>query len=175
RPEHEGGVRPEWRGPADDDVLLERALNARVSADAAFGGKATFAKLWRGECELNSEHDMALAAHLAFWTGCDAERIERMMRRSGLVRSKWSERRRHTTYLGLTIERACAGTDNVYQEPERNLAVQQSMYAAPVPGGPPEATVITAAASVERISPELYERVQSLLDDVGACGTELEL
>ena len=156
RPQREpgDGARPEWRGPADDDVLLERALSARVSAEVAFGGKASFAQLFRGDCEHNSEADMALAAHLAFWTGCDADRIERIMRRSGLVRPKWNDRRRHTTYLGMTIENACAGTDNVYQEPERNLTVQQDMYAVPAaapackapPPGPPRACRLSLIA-----------------------------
>lgn len=164
------GLRAEWRGPADDDVLLERALSARVSAAAAFGGKASFAQLFRGECEHNSESDMALAAHLAFWTGCDAPRIERLMLRSGLVREKWHERRRHTTYLGLTIENACAGTDNVYQEPERNLAVQQSMYSTPV-----ETQLVSEGAGSTRISPEVFAKLEALLDEVTACGDELTM
>lgn len=163
----EAGSRPEWRGPADDDVLLERALSARVSAEAAFGGKASFAQLFRGDAPLNSESDMALAAHFAFWTGCDEERMERLMRRSGLVRPKWSERRRHTTYIGLTIENACNGTDNVYQEPQRNLTVQDAMYGTPVE--------VVECGIAERISPEVFERVSLLLDEVGACGDELTL
>lgn len=161
------GARAEWRGPADDDVLLQRALNAKVSAESAFGGKASFPQLWRGECELTSEADLALAAHLAFWTGCDAERIERMMLRSGLVREKWHERRGAMTYLQYTINTACDGTENIYREPERNLAVQQQLYttldaAAPQPGE-------------QRISAELWDQVQGLLDQVTACGTEIDL
>lgn len=166
----DAGNRPEWRGPADDDVLLERALSARVSAEAAFGGKASFAQLFRGDSPQNSESDMALAAHFAFWTGCDEERMARLMGRSGLVRPKWNERRRHTTYLGLTIENACAGTDNVYQEPVRNLSVQEGMYAV----GPPTPGVLVVDTP-ERISPEAFERVAMLLDEIAACGDELAL
>lgn len=112
-----GERRPEWRGPEDDDELIRRALAARGSAAVAFGGKASFADLWNGNVEKNNESDMALASHLAFWTGCDVERIERLMLRSGLVREKW---RSHRTYLrDITIVHACATTANVYQEPER--------------------------------------------------------
>lgn len=171
RPEYEAGVRPEWRGPADDDVLLERALSARISAEAAFGGKPSFVKLWNGQAEKNSENDMALAAHLAFWTGCDADRMERMMKRSGMVRPKWNERRRRVTYLMYTIEKACADTTNVYQEPQRNLAVQESLYAPPVP----TSEVIQADAAPVRVSPEVFAKVEALLDDVSACGDELTL
>lgn len=112
-----GQRRPEWRGPEDDDELIRRALAAPGSAAARLGGKASFSDLWNGKVEPNSEADMALASHLAFWTGCDVERIERLMRRSGMVRQKWNE---HRTYLrDITITHACATTTAVYQEPER--------------------------------------------------------
>lgn len=112
-----GERRPEWRGPEDDEELIRRALTATGSAAARLSGKATFADLWNGNVEKNNESDMALASHLAFWTGCDVERIERLMLRSGLVREKWTN---HRTYLrDITIAHACATTANVYQEPER--------------------------------------------------------
>lgn len=112
-----GQRRPEWRGPEDDDELIRRALSATGSAAARFGGKASFADLWEGRVEANSEADMALASHLAFWTGCDVDRIERLMRRSALARPKWNE---HRTYLrDITITHACSTTANVYKEPER--------------------------------------------------------
>lgn len=112
------GPRADWRGPLDDDVLIERMLNGRQSAASAFGGKWSVQQLWRGEVSPDdrSEADMALASHLAFWTGCDAARIERIMRRSGLVRDKWNDHRPGGTYLTHTIERACGGVDKVYQE-----------------------------------------------------------
>jgi hypothetical protein len=113
-PANSGQRRPDWRGPNDDDALIGRMLAARVSAAAAFGGKVSLSHLWRGECTKDSGNDMALASHLAFWTGCDAERIERLMRRSGMVRDKW---RTHRTYLQTTINAACAACTNVYKEP----------------------------------------------------------
>lgn len=106
--------RADWRGPADDAELIRRALSAKESAAVAFGTKASFGQLWHGQVEQSSEHDMALASHLAFWTGCDAPRIERLMRQSGLARDKWNE---HRTYLReLTIARACAICERVYVE-----------------------------------------------------------
>lgn len=112
-----GAIRTQWRGPADDAELIRRMLAARQSAAATFGAKASLRDLWAGNCTLDSEHDMALAAHLAFWTGCNEPRIERLMRASGLVRDKWNESRPGGTYLTYTIRNACAGTTNVYQEP----------------------------------------------------------
>lgn len=110
---------PEWRGPTNDDDLLRRALRS-TSAAAVFGDKANFADLWNadgeklgkrwpadkpGELYNASIADAALAQHLAFWTGNDAERIERLMRKSMLIRPKWDTR---DDYLQNTIRNACA-------------------------------------------------------------------
>ena len=114
-----GQRRAEWRGPEDDEELIRRMLSARGSVAAALGARTSFRDLWQGKVEQNNQADMALASHLAFWTGCDVERMDRLMRRSGLKREKWDERRRDTTYLGYTIFNACATTENVYQEPVR--------------------------------------------------------
>lgn len=101
----------EWRGPTDDEELLRRALRSQSTA-SAFGGKASFADLWTGNLDAlarcypdearaynASQADAALAQHLAFWTGKDCARIERMMRNSGLVRDKWERE----DYLPRTI------------------------------------------------------------------------
>lgn len=161
--EHGEGPRAEWRGPADDDALIGKALGARVSAATAFGGKASFAQLWRGEVEQSNEADMALASHLAFWTGCDEERIERLMRKSGLVRAKWNE---HRTYLrDLTIRNACSLCTSVYQEPLRNERVATEAYAQQI-------VIQGAKPSVQlAIDPVVAERVRELLAAVSACGT----
>lgn len=110
-----GERRPEWHGTEDDDELIRRMLAARVSAAAAFNGKVSLPQLWAGEVSDNdrSASDAALASHLAFWTGCDAERMARLMWRSGMVRAKWRD---HCTYLATTIANACAACANVYQE-----------------------------------------------------------
>lgn len=131
RGEFEGwteGPCEEWRGPAEDSELLRRALASR-SAASAFGGKAAFADLWTANIEVlgtafppdpssiypfnASSVDSALAAHLAFWTGRDCERMERLMRESALVRSKWDDR---DDYLERTILAACGVNKDVLSD-----------------------------------------------------------
>ena len=103
--------RADWRGPEDDAELLRRARQSR-SAASHFTLRATFDDLWTRNTDVlatcwpdplrpfdESSADAALAAHLAFWTGCDCERMERLMRQSELVREKWE---RHD-YLPRTI------------------------------------------------------------------------
>lgn len=121
--------RMDWNGPEDDDELIKRMLNARPSINSLWGSAATIEDLWNNniatfiECypdnsEIGydlSSPDMALASHLAFWTGCNCERIERLMWRSGLVRDKWTH---HPTYLReFTIVKAAGACPNVYSDP----------------------------------------------------------
>ncbi len=131
----------EWNGPADDRELLRRALNSRSSA-SAFDGNASFADLWfANEPVLAASYpdpnersydasaaDAALAQHLAFWTGRDCERIDRLMRENKLARDKWDT---HKTYLReLTILRAVGRQTEVLQERRPPATV-----AAPAVGG----------------------------------------
>lgn len=102
-----------WGGPADDDELMRKA-HAGAST-GGLTGKTAFGDLYAGRVDeaARSEADQSLANHLAFWTGKDCVRIERLMRASQLVRDKWDEARPLSngepgTYLGRTIMRACA-------------------------------------------------------------------
>lgn len=170
------GARAEWRGPVDDEVLIAKMLSARISAGAAFGGKLSLAQLWAGDVpeDQRSNADMALASHLAFWTGCDEDRMERLMWRSGLVREKWRE---HRTYLRqLTIANACKDCVRVYQEPERSVVAQQEAYGLP---GLQQATATTLMSvggpAHAVITPEMAALVKSLMDRITACGTMEEM
>lgn len=142
--------RADWRGPADDADLLRRALQSR-SAAAAFGGKATFADLWERNVAVlaplwpsdtgaefdGSSADAALASHLAFWTGCNMERMERLMRQSALRRDKWDEPRPGGTYLTLTISRAVSVQRDVCKDKEvaSPVSVPSSLATVELPTG----------------------------------------
>jgi hypothetical protein len=110
------GPAEEWRGPADDEELIRRALQSR-STGAAFGDKASFADLWTCNIPVlakaypddvraydSNRADSALAQHLSFWTGRDHERIARLMPRSALNRDKFER----PDYLPRTIMAVCA-------------------------------------------------------------------
>lgn len=115
----------EWRGPTDDEELLRRAL-ASHSAASAFGNRASFADLWTANAAVlakcypdsgdrpydASSADAALAQHLAFWTGRDRGRIERLMRRSALARDKWDRE----DYMARTVHGACGRQVQVLQD-----------------------------------------------------------
>ncbi|MCU4744115.1 hypothetical protein [Natronoglomus mannanivorans] len=95
----------------EDEELLEKARSA------SNGEK--FDRLWRGSTtgyDSQSEADMALCCLLAFWTGGDAARVDRLFRQSGLIRGKWDDVHYSdgSTYGEKTVERAIANTDDVY-------------------------------------------------------------
>lgn len=115
---------PEWTDLGSDAAIIKKAL-AATSAAGKFGGRATFRDLWENDeaalavawpptNELDpydrSHADMALAQHLAFWTGCNCERIQSLMEQSALVREKWER----DDYIIGTISRAVSLQETVY-------------------------------------------------------------
>ena len=116
-----------YGGPEDDDALVAKArASGGGIAGAVFGNRATFDDLWTANGEAlgkaypdnfgarlydESSADAALASRLAFWTGCDCERIERIMWLSGLAREKWTA---HGSYMQRTITGAVGKCDTIY-------------------------------------------------------------
>jgi len=102
---------PTSTGTAPINLYLEDALLIAKASDARGGEK--FRRLWAGDASgyaSRSEADFALAGRLAFWVGPFPDRIERLMRQSGLVRHKWDKGH----YLARTIEKALQGRTEFY-------------------------------------------------------------
>lgn len=161
------GPAPGWAGPSDDDEIIRRMLAARQGAGSVFGTRATAVQLWNAEPEAlgrafpdsgnraydASSADAALAGHLAFWTGNDHARIERLMRRSALAREKWDT---HGSYLRRTILRS--PSTNVYCDPRAARAsVVSATDVAPDMAGLtiPAASGGSLTASLENVIDEV--------------------
>lgn len=133
-----------------DDDIIEKACSARN------GEK--FSKLFAGDLSDNasaSEADMALCYMLAFWTP-DAAQIDRIVRKSGLVREKWDEYRGDRTYGERTVAKALENDAERYSTPSTGF---------PGKGKPRELSVIW----MRDICPKLTAlwRVSKLLPEVG--------
>ena len=117
-----------YSGPEDDETLISKMLGARNSMFAMRGDVASFTQLWEGDTEALAKHyplvnensaddfdhssaDMALASKLAFWTGKNPVRVERLLRRSGLMRAKWDDR---PAWLDETISKAIGFCESTY-------------------------------------------------------------
>lgn len=119
------GVDPAYTGPDDDDALLKMAMRSGGAA-AAFGDGVSFADLWEARTEPlsrkypaydagsgfdHSSADAALMTHLAFWTGKDMPRMDRLFRRSALMRDKYAKR---ADYRRDTIQKSARLCKAVY-------------------------------------------------------------
>lgn len=99
------GIQSETGLALSDDDIIMRAMTSK-------NGKK-FTQLWSGSTagyQSASEADIALCCMLAFWTGKDAERMNKIFRASGLYRDKWER----DDYREHTIERAIEITKETY-------------------------------------------------------------
>lgn len=106
--EPQAKVRPAVSLSYADDIV-------KAAAGAKNGGK--FVSLYSGSTAgyaSQSEADMAFCSMLAFWTGCDASKMDVIFRSSGLMREKWDRPQSGSTYGALTIQKAIAGCSQVY-------------------------------------------------------------
>lgn len=151
----QSGPVPEWSGYTDDDELIAAARRSK-SVAATFTGKATFDDLWTANADAlaasyphdatpdtydHSAADAALCQHLAFWTGKDCGRIDRLFRQSALMRDKWADR---PQYVSDTITGAVARCRSVHQRP----AVPDALVTAAVAAPPPSVAVRPRYASI---------------------------
>lgn len=166
---------PEWRGPTDDAELIAAALAADGrKASNVFGGgngKPTFTDIWTNNVDTlrrewpsatggdydRSSVDQSCANSLAFWTGRDCARIERIMRSSHLARPKWDI---HSSYLETTILKACAFVSSVYTSADTRGARPQEPIA-------PE--IVRAAGFTPRSGGGGYMLMHEQLDHFAGC------
>ena len=98
--------------PLSDEKLLEKARES--------GEGETFSALWDGKWQdgfpSQSEADLSLCCKLAFWSGKNAEQMDRLFRQSALFREKWDTRHHASgaTYGEETLNKAIEATDTVY-------------------------------------------------------------
>lgn len=108
-----------YKESASDAELWQRMFSSRKGDEiqALYRGDIS------GHDNDHSRADQALANHLAYWTNCDASRIDAMFRQSALMRLKWDSKRGVQTYGQKTIAAAIANTP-VYSPPVRPTAAQ---------------------------------------------------
>ncbi len=101
----QGAPQAAWAGPnpMTDDEIVERIIH-----DPKYG------RLWEGDAAgygSQSEGDLALCGHLAFYVGPDPDRMKRILKACPRTRrAKW----RRDDYVDRTIERAIRGQERFY-------------------------------------------------------------
>lgn len=116
-----------WLGSADDDKLIEKMIKNNLNnPSVVLGSRCSINDLWNANEERLahfyphetkawdfSSADAALCNHLAFWTGKDCARVERLFGMSGLVRDKWTDREK---YRVDTIINAASGCTHEFKK-----------------------------------------------------------
>jgi len=106
----------------DDQEIIDRARQSKTGG--AF--EVLYQGQWEGLYASQSEADLAFCNMLAFWTQKNYQQMDRIFRSSGLYRKKWDEKRGQLLYSQLTLERAIASCDEVYNPtvPIESIAVK---------------------------------------------------
>ncbi len=146
---------PQNPAPAVNNNPRPPALSGDALLRKMFQSKngAKIQALWAGDtsahCEDDSSADMALCAHLAFWTGKDAHQMDVMFRQSGLMREKWNANSgAGLTYGRRTIEKAIAGCTTIYS-PVQSASGSKTANAMPFKK--------TGSSETDAIRARLYE------------------
>lgn len=121
----ESGDPSSGKSVLSDEDLVSKARSA--------SNGAKFERLWRGDAhgyDSHSEADMALACLLAFWTGGETGQMDRLFRRSGLMREKWDavHYADGSTYGETTIDRAVNVTTEHYSPKAQTGQHQQETH-----------------------------------------------
>ena len=113
--------------------ILTDAQVMKIAAAAENGDK--FMQLYLGEWEeyfaadanahtdrSHSEADLALCHSLAFYCRGDMEQMDRLFRKSGLMRDKWDRPQSGSTYGRLTMKKAISGCTSFYGQEDKSSA-----------------------------------------------------
>ncbi len=123
---------PEWIGPENDDELIEKMLASKPSVANILNNTATIRDIWKANESVliknypstrdtynRSAVDAALFFWLAFYTGRNGPRMERIARKSALKRDKWDNHPDYLSGVNYTIHNACDGCKTVYRDPKQ--------------------------------------------------------
>lgn len=112
RPPKEPKPTPQREGDLDDNKIIDKMLESK-NGDKILG---LLNGGWDGYGS-QSEGDLALCNHSAFWTGNNADQMDRIFRTSGLMREKWDTKHYEDgrTYGQGTIQEAIRKTTETYK------------------------------------------------------------
>lgn len=136
-----GAVDPRYTGEWNDQQLIEAMCGSVGGGGAMFGGRPHPKDLWNADeavlakaypaskredkCTFDrSSADMALLSHLAFWTGRDGARMERLFRQSALMRDKWNDR---PEWVRDTVVKTVNACTKVYDRPRQGALAQANV------------------------------------------------
>lgn len=131
----------------DDTALLEKARKAANGTKFTQLYDAGDTTPYGGD---DSSADLALVSMIAFWTGPDPDRIDRIFRGSALMREKWDTPRGQSTYGRQTIDKALEEMTEFYGQ--KSVVVRTAVDGS----SPPEVVLDTVE---KRVADEVIARL----------------
>lgn len=116
------GIKPIEKITLGEEEILKLARQSKQGQifNDLFSGN------WESYFTSQSEADMSLCNMLAFWTGRNAQTMDKLFRQSGLMREKWDRKQSGTTYGAITISKAIKSCINVYEpKPEYSINIKE--------------------------------------------------
>lgn len=107
--------------PAKSELILDTDSDILRKMFNSQNG-ASIQALYNGDIsgyESQSNADLALCNHLAYWTQKNANQMDSLFRQSKLYRSKWDEKHGSRTYGEMTIQKAIDGTPDYIPDIKR--------------------------------------------------------
>lgn len=157
-----------------DEEIIQRAGKAKNGAK--------FQALWEGKWEglygSQSEADLALCGMLGYWTNGDPAKVERLFRKSGLMRDKWD--RKGDSYSRRTIEKAISGRFNPPPAPDGKELIDGFIKKAKedpkaaIREALANESVVNAMAELSKRDRGSYESTLLAVRDSGATVRDLE-
>jgi putative DNA primase/helicase len=164
--------KPPPSGTSDDDLLDKITKSKNGEKFRALWEYDEDSRGWlkyRYSYSSQSEADLALCSILAFWTGKDPTVIDRIFRRSNLMRPKWDEYRGEQTYGEMTIATAIAGTKEIWKggkrkrqgKQEKGKQEQEKDFVSFCASGYDKSTIIKqlSLANEAKFYPQIYINV----------------
>lgn len=107
------------------NLELQDILTLAINSKQGRAFQQLYSGQWQEEYQSQSEADLAFCNMLAFWTGRDPEKMDAIFRKSGLFRDKWDEVHGSDTYGNITVAKAIADCQEVYEPHSWFPAVDQ--------------------------------------------------
>jgi hypothetical protein len=159
----------------DDETVLERAMDSKSGdvIEALYDGRS---ELWSGRDSRypsQSEADMGLCFYLAFWTGGDPDRMDRLFRDSGLMRGKWDKVHfaNGAKYGEVCLSRTLLQVNDYYSPPAKESESDDSASARSHSDGEPavepnlttaDTTDVRAVEDAKRLASKVQHQQREL-------------
>jgi hypothetical protein len=143
------------RGVGDVQGILDKAFTSDKGAEI----RALMSGNWEG-FPSQSEADLRLCTHLAFWLNRDPALMDQVFRSSGLIREKWERKIGKAVYGQATIQKAISAIHQSHAEFKDRKAAELSTGTESKPPEPAE----PSPGSDDDDSSSLKAKAQAVID-----------